>query len=166
MKFFAYFGGEVVLDELINTCSLAKPKSADAASLYLSSHAHATVRNKLAITAQTLQPDDPRLAAELLRIHSYRAAKAFEADEDRKRSPIDQHLEAFLAGVGKLYRVGDEAVEHNGPQASKLNAYEQSAVELRDEEKTALADGLDIDDLPDPDTVLPPPQSRTQSPAP
>jgi len=137
-KFFAYCGGPIVLDAIMNTAAVGqKPITADEAFAYLSRDTRAAVVRNIAIATRALEPRHPRTSMALTLINA-RLESAKESAGESNQSDIHKNIAAMLETVGRSLRMS-EVPDPDDPMPC--------AAELRAHEKLALDLGLEVPGL-------------------
>jgi len=160
-KFFAYVGGSRVLDAIMATVpETAKPASAADVAVFLSAHASAAVRWRIAAAAQALAGSDPGTATALLRLQAQSTKKA--DGETIPANIIEQHIGALMKELPWVFGIVDDAKLPPG-----VGAADRSPVELRDDELLRVSSGIPLpeDTLALLETGMLPPRSPGSQPA-
>src|SRR5260370_3705677 len=93
-KFFAYFGGPIVLDAIMNTAAVGqKPTTTDEAFTYLSQDARAAVARNIGLATRALEPRHPRTSMALTLINA-RLEAAKEGAGESSQPDIQKNIAA------------------------------------------------------------------------
>lgn len=160
-KYFGYVGGPHVLDRIMNHQALqGKPTTPAQADEFLSDTGRRTLERLLALTASGMSGRDPLLARQLL---LQQAAARRKAEADQPQNILERHIAALIEELP--WSCGKDGANEVTPAVAE---FDQSVVELRDDELLRLSAGEHLPELDELKTLeMPAPTPKTQpAPAP
>ncbi len=139
-KFFGYFGGSFVLDQLMDTCApSARPTNIQEVAVFLSRDARAVVSRQLAVASRVIAAGDRRTANQLVRATASRAGGNDEEDNSTL-AHLSKHVQAMFDSIPWSFGGKHE-------EGSLLAEYDKLSIEPRDKQVQLLAMGIEPPEL-------------------
>lgn len=161
-KFFAYLGGAHTLDALMyGRPQGAKPTSFAQGLEFLTDHARLALQRQMGLAASAVAARDPVLARQLLLLQGRATSKAAE-DPTLQQNLLERHIGALLNEIP--WASGWDGAEQVAPAVA---AFDEGAVELRDDELQLLSGGAELPHLEELKALnMPAPKAKTAPAAP
>ncbi len=150
-KLVGYVLKSKALDQLLDINAESSLPSEREASAWLALKTQAIVTLKQLIGVGSLNPADPKQLASLLKL----SRQVRQGSDDASHTVYEEHIKAMLDNIP--WTIGDDGeTQYRG---TKIGKFDESAVELRDDELQLLATGHDVPGLDElADLTIPPPK--------